>query len=328
VISPAGRTALREALGDAVRFNVPMKRHVSLRVGGNADAMVTPTDRGELSRTLTVCAAHGIPHHILGAGFNTLVRDGGVDGVVLQMRKLRGLALRDDGTIRAEAGVSHNTLTKLCIREGRSGLEFGAGIPGTVGGWVAMNAGIGGADAREVKDAIVALEVMKADGSEVETIPREALAFRYRGLDGLDRGAVIVAAIFATSASTPEAVGAEVDRLLAQRQRTQPLDVPSCGSVFQNPEGDHAGRLIEDVGLKGARCGDAQISPVHANFIANTGHAKSSDVLELIERARTSVRAAHGIELETEVKILGRDARSSGGAAGASPRTRSERGRR
>lgn len=305
MISPAGRTALRDALGEAIRFNVPMKRHVSLRVGGPADAMVTPKDRGELSRALKACAAHGIPHHILGTGFNTFVRDGGIAGLVVQMRKLRGLELREDGTIRAEAGVSHNTLTKLCIQEGRSGLEFGAGIPGSIGGWVAMNAGIG---EHEVKDVAVALEVMKSDGDDVVTIERAALQFEYRTLRGLAPGAVVVAAIFATTESTTEAVQAEVDRLLAHRQKTQPLDVPSCGSVFKNPEGDFAGRLIENVGLKGAKSGGAQISPVHANFITTTGNASAQEVLELIERAQSSVRQAHGIELETEVKIVGRDA--------------------
>ncbi|MEZ4216284.1 MAG: UDP-N-acetylmuramate dehydrogenase [Myxococcota bacterium] len=316
MIAPAARAALREALGDAVRFGVPLRRFTSLRVGGPADAVVTPADRGELSRALVACAAHAIPHCVLGGGFNTIAREGGVDGVVLVMRKLRGLALRDDGTIRAEAGVSHNTLTKLCIANGRSGLEFGAGIPGTIGGWVAMNAGIG---EREVKDAIVALEVMRPDGTLVETIERDRLDFRYRGLHGLAKGAVVVAAIFATTASTPEAVRAEVDRLLARRHATQPLDAPSCGSVFKNPPGDFAGRLVEEVGLKGATAGGAQISTVHANFIVNRGDASADDVLALVERARRSVREAFGVELETEVEILGRaDApRGARGASGA-----------
>lgn len=303
MISPAGRAALRDTLGDAIRFNVPMKRHVSLRVGGPADAMVTPKDRGELSRALTVCASHDIPHLILGTGFNTFVRDAGIDGLVLQMRKLRGLELRDDGTIRAEAGVSHSTLTKLCIQEGRTGLEFGAGIPGSIGGWVAMNAGIGD---REVKDVVVTLEVMQPDGSDVIGVDRAALNFDYRALRGLEPGSVIVAAIFATEESTTEAVQTEVDRLLALRHKTQPLDVPSCGSVFKNPQGDFAGRLIEDVGLKGAKAGGAQISPVHANFIANVGGATAADVLALIERARTRVQQRCGVTLRTEVHVMGR----------------------
>jgi UDP-N-acetylmuramate dehydrogenase len=310
MIAPEARAALREALGDVVRFNVPMKRHVSLRVGGPADALVTPTHRGELSRALMVCATHDIPHQVLGAGFNTFVLDGGIDGVVLQMRRMRELELRPDGTLRAECGVSHATLTRHCIRHGRSGLEFGAGIPGTIGGWVAMNAGIG---EREVKDAIAAIELMRADGSDVVTLQRPELRFEYRALRALEPGSVIVAAIFETSESTPEAVQAEVDRLLAHRQATQPLDVPSCGSVFKNPEGDHAGRLIEAAGLKGESIGGAEISSVHANFIANRGDACAEDVVALIEQARQTVRAATGIELETEVKIVGRESQPRGG---------------
>jgi len=305
MIAPDGRAALRDALGDVVRFNVPMRRHVSLRVGGPADALVTPTHRGELARALAVCATHGIPHHVLGAGFNTIVLDGGVEGVVLQMRRMREISLHEDGSLRAECGVSHATLTKHCIEHGRSGLEFGAGIPGTVGGWVTMNAGIA---AREVKDAILALEVMRCDGSEVDVIARDKLRFEYRALRGLEPGAVIIAATFETQSSTREAVQAEVDRLLEQRQATQPLDVPSCGSVFKNPVGDHAGRLIEAAGLKGASAGGAEISPVHANFIANRDGATAADVVDLIERARQAVREASGIELETEVKIVGYEA--------------------
>ena len=304
MMGPEARAALRDALGDVVRFKVPMKRHTSLRVGGPADALVTPTHRGELSRALAVCAAHAIPATVLGGGFNTLVLDGGVDGVVLLLRRLRDLELRDDGRIRASCGVSHASLTRLCIEQGRSGLEFGAGIPGTVGGWVAMNAGT---REREVQDAIVEIEVMRADGSDVLVVPRDQLAFEYRALRGLEPGGVVLAATFETTASTSEAVQAEVDRMLAARRGSQPLDVPSCGSVFKNPPGDHAGRLIDTVGMKGATAGDAQISPVHANFIANLGSATAADLLELIERARNSVQTATGIELETEVKITGRD---------------------
>jgi UDP-N-acetylmuramate dehydrogenase len=308
MIDAEARAALREALGDVIRFNVPMTRHTSLRVGGPADALVTPTHRGELSRALGVCAAHRVPCTVIGGGFNTIVLDGGVDGVVLQLRRLRKLELSDRGRLHAGCGVSHASVTKLCIEQGRGGLEFAAGIPGTVGGWVAMNAGIG---VREVRDAILEIEVMHADGSDVTSIPRADLSFSYRALEGLEAGSVILGATFETSDSSREAVQAEVDRMLAQRRGTQPIDVPSCGSVFKNPEGDHAGRLIEAAGLKGAQAGDAEISPVHANFISNRGKAAASDLVELIDRARDSVRALSGIELETEVKIVGRTQRAT-----------------
>ena len=213
---------------------------------------------------------------MLGAGFNTLALDAGVEGVVIQLGRLRGLEERPGGMLRAEAGVSHNQLVKFCIRHGFSGLEFGAGIPGTIGGWVAMNAGI---PSREVQHVVREIEVMAPSGGAIRHLERSALRFVYRGLRGLAPGSVILSALFAVSFATPALVKAEVDRLLARRAQTQPLDVPSCGSVFKNPPGDHAGRLIELVGLKGHRVGGAQISPLHANFIANLGGATAADVL-------------------------------------------------
>jgi len=305
MISPAARKALEGLLGERVRFDVPMARHTSLRIGGPADAHAVPADRDELRALLALCAEHALPCVFVGAGFNVLVRDEGLDGVVIATKKLRALEARPGPSVYAEAGVTHASITRFCVERGLSGLEFGAGIPGTVGGWIAMNAGIG---VREQKDVVIEIEVISRDGRTCERIAREDLDFRYRELAGLPEGSVVVAALFRVTASSPEAVKAEVDRLLARRQATQPLDVPSCGSVFRNPEGDFAGRLIEQAGLSGERIGGAQISPVHANFIANVGGATAADVLGLIERARERVRERTGIVLETEVQILGRAA--------------------
>jgi len=224
---------------------------------------------------------------------------------VIQLGRLRGLEERPGGMLRAEAGVSHNQLIKLCIRQGFSGLEFGAGIPGASGGWVAMNAGV---PSREVQDVAREIEVMAPSGCAVRHLERSALRFVYRGLRGLAPGSVILSALFAVSFSTPALVKAEVDRLLARRAQTQPLDVPSCGSVFKNPPGDHAGRLIELVGLKGHRHGGAQISPLHANFITNLGGATAADVLALMHEAQVRVRAQTGRRLVPEVKMIGRKA--------------------
>jgi UDP-N-acetylmuramate dehydrogenase len=303
VIPRAARAELEEALGERVRFDAPLARFTSLRVGGPADALATPVDRADLARLLGLCARHRLPHQVLGGGFNTLALDAGVEGVVIQLGRLRGLDERPGGMLRAEAGVSHNQLTKLCIRHGFSGLEFGAGIPGTIGGWVAMNAGIPN---REVQHVLREIEVMAPSGSAVRHLERSRLRFVYRGLRGLAPGSVIVSALFAVSFSTPALVKAEVERLLARRAETQPLDVPSCGSVFKNPPGDHAGRLIEQVGLKGHRVGGAQISPLHANFIANLGGATAADVLALMHEAQRRVREQTGRRLIPEVKVIGR----------------------
>jgi UDP-N-acetylmuramate dehydrogenase len=302
VIPAAAREALEALLGERVRFDAPAGRHTSLGVGGPADALATPDSVDEAAQLVALCAQHRIPLHVLGGGFNTLVRDRGIEGVVLRTQRLRGLALEEGCVLRAEAGVSHSQVTRLCVERGLAGLEFGAGIPGTVGGWVAMNAGI---PDKETGDRVLAIEVATPRGPQ--TIGRSGLRFVYRGVQGLPAGSVVVAARFQLEPSTHDAVRAEVDRQLAHRRTTQPIDQPSCGSVFKNPRGDHAGRLIELAGLKGARAGGAQISSVHANFIVNTGGASAGDVLALIDRARDAVRGARGIELEPEVRILGRE---------------------
>ena len=303
MISRIARDELEESLGDRVRFHVPLSRHTSLRVGGPADALATPADRADLARLLAICARHRLPHLVLGAGFNTLALDAGVEGVVIHLGRLRRLEERPGGTLRAEAGVTHNQLIKYCIRHGFSGLEFGAGIPGTLGGWIAMNAGI---PAREVEHVVRELEVMAPTGCTTRHLERAKLRFVYRGLRGLAPGSLILSALLAVSFSTPARVKAEVDGLLTRRSQSQPLDVPSCGSVFKNPPGDYAGRLIEAAGLKGHRIGGAQISPLHANFIANLGGATAADVLALMREAQTRVFAQSGRRLIPEVKVIGR----------------------
>jgi UDP-N-acetylmuramate dehydrogenase len=245
-----------------------------------------------------------VPHAVLGNGFNTLVLDGGIEGVVILTHKLRRLEERPGGAIRAEAGVSHSAIMNFCTKRGLSGLEFGAGIPGSVGGWIAMNAGIG---LRESKDVVREVEVVSPSGCKRSHLMRDALRFSYRALRGLAPGSVIVSALLAVELADPAHVKEEVKRLLAGRSKTQPLNVPSCGSVFKNPAGEFAGQLIEAAGLKGACEGGAQISTVHANFIANTGGASAADVLSLIGRARDAVAAATGIQLQTEVRVLGRE---------------------
>jgi len=301
VIAPELRRALEERLGDRVRFDVPLSRLTSLRVGGPVDAVAAPADRRELLDLLRLLARTRVPHHLVGGGFNTLAPDAPVAGVVIRLARFRLLEERP-GALRVEAGVSHSQLTRFCAERGLGGLEFGAGIPGSVGGWIAMNAGVPG---REVADVLLEVEVASPTGRRLSRLRREALHFVYRSLRGLAAGSVVVSGLFAVTPSTPEAVRGAVDAGLARRAATQPLNVPSCGSVFKNPPGDFAGRLIEAAGLKGHRVGGAQISPVHANFIANTGGATAGDVLELIRVAQARVREHSGTRLEREVRIVG-----------------------
>jgi UDP-N-acetylmuramate dehydrogenase len=289
-----GRVALGESLAD----------WTSLRVGGPADALVRADAREDLERLAAFCRARALPLLVLGGGFNLLVRDGGVRGVVVRLAGLRAVSLEPDGRLRADAGASHSQVTRFAADQGRAGLEFAVGIPGTVGGWIAMNAGT---REREMKDAVTSVEVFDPGAGRVRELARAELRFRYRHTE-LPAGAVVLAATFATSADDPDAIRERQKRHLAQRRATQPVDQPSCGSVFVNPPGDFAGRLIESAGLKGTREGGAMISPLHANFIVNTGGARAADVLRLIERARAAVRERTQVELLTEVRIVGEDA--------------------
>ncbi|MEM7409278.1 MAG: UDP-N-acetylmuramate dehydrogenase [Myxococcota bacterium] len=302
MITRALRDELTDALGDAIRFDVPLARLTSLRVGGPAEAVAAPRDRNELAGLLRRLGRARVPHHVIGGGFNCLAPDQPLAGVVIQLSRFRRLEERPGGCLRVEAGVSHSQLTRFCVERGFGGLAFGAGIPGTIGGWIAMNAGI---PQHEIGARTVEVEVVSPAGGRRRHLPAERLRFRYRSLRGLAPGSVILSALIRVDASDPATVRAEVDALLERRGATQPLSVPSCGSVFKNPRGDHAGRLIEAAGLKGHQVGGAQISPVHANFIANTGGATAEDVLALIELARARVEAQSGHRLEREVRIVG-----------------------
>ena len=304
MIPDVARRALEALLADDVAFDVPMTRHTSLRIGGPADALAQPASREVLARLVSVCSAHDLAYFPIGAGFNCLVSDAGIAGVVVKLSRLRRLERDPAGRVLAEAGVTHASLTRFCVERGLAGLEFGAGIPGVVGGWIAMNAGIG---SREVKHVVEEIEVLAPGDAAPRTVPRSALDFVYRGLRGQPPGTIVVSARLRVSESTPAAVRTEVDALLARRAGTQPLNVPSCGSVFKNPPGDFAGRLIDAAGLKGLRVGGAEISPVHANFIANLGGATAADVRRLIEIAQETVEKETGIRLEPEVRIVGRD---------------------
>ncbi|MEB2325087.1 MAG: UDP-N-acetylmuramate dehydrogenase, partial [Sorangiineae bacterium] len=297
----AARRALAVLLGSRVAFDAPLARHLPLGVGGPADALAAPASADELAALVALAAEHGLPLHVLGGGFNTVVLDGGLDGVAVRTHRLRALAL-DGATLRAETGVSHSQVVRLCAERGLAGLEFGAGVPGTVGGWIAMNAGVPdaevGAVVRDVETA--------GPGAARRTRTRAEMGFVYRGARGLARGEVVLAARFALHPCEPGAVRAAIDRHLAHRRATQPIDQPSFGSVFVNPPGERAGRLVELAGLKGLRIGGAQISSVHANFIVNLGGATAADVLALMARAQEAVRERTGIALEPEVRIVGR----------------------
>jgi len=291
---------LRQHFGQRVRFDEPMGRHTSLQVGGPADAYVRPKDVAELHHLLEWCRDHTLAWRVLGKGFNTLVLDGGLRGVTISLASWRTLSLEDDLVV-AQAGVTHSAFARFCVEHERSGMEFAVGIPGLVGGWLRMNAGT---REREMADVTEWVELLRADAQSAERVPARALCWKYRELE-LEPEIVLLGAAFRTTRAPVLEIQARLDAQLERRKATQPVNARSFGSVFKNPPQDHAGRLIEAAGLKGARVGDAEISPIHANFIVNTGHARASDVLELIEHTRGKVQAETGIRLETEVRIEG-----------------------
>jgi UDP-N-acetylmuramate dehydrogenase len=297
----AFRERLLAILGERVSFDFPTARLTSLRVGGPADAVVRPESRDELRRVLELAEVEELPVYVIGGGFNTLVRDAGLRGIVLQLTGFRTVRIEPSGAIYAEAGASHASVTRFCAEQGRTGLEFAVGIPGTVGGWIAMNAGV---PEREMASVVERIEALMPGETEPVDLPRSELRFRYRALEEPE-DALVLSARFHTEEASPEEIQERMREHLAHRKESQPVDRLSCGSVFKNPTGDHAGRLIEAVGLKGAREGDAEISEVHANFIVNRGSATASDVLRLVERAHAQVLRQVGIDLEPEVRVLG-----------------------
>lgn len=275
----------------------PMKRHTSWKVGGNADRFYRPSDLADLSEFLKALPENE-PIEVIGLGSNLLVRDGGIRGTVILMHKaLEGLC-EEDGLIHAQAGVACAKVARFSASRGWRGAEFLAGIPGTVGGALAMNAGCYGGETWRIVEKI---ESIGRDGV-VKTRCPEEYKIGYRSVSGPARE-WFVSAWFRLM---PGEGGMEaIQTMLKKRIASQPLSYPNAGSVFRNPEGDYAARLIESCGLKGKTMGGAMVSAKHANFIVNTGDAKASDIESLIEYVKKTVLKKTGIELEREVRIVG-----------------------
>jgi UDP-N-acetylmuramate dehydrogenase len=275
-----------------------MSRHTTWRVGGPADLFLVPADRDDLLAALRLLAAAGFPWLVVGAGSNLLVRDGGIRGAVIQTGGLRRLAF--DGTaVRAEGGVPMMTLIASCAERGLSGIERLAGIPGTVGGAVMMNAGAGG---QQLGDVVAEAVLVGAAGEERWSAERLGFVYR-RSAVPADR--VVVETELQLRESGPEELQAAMRRRLQERRGAQGVGGPNAGSVFKNPPGEAAWRLIDAAGLRGTVEGGAQVAERHANFIVNRGGARAADILALIERVRETVRRTSGVELEPEVRIVG-----------------------
>ena len=283
-----------------VLFDAPMKQFTSMKVGGPADSLLLPKDVGELRKVVRYARRKRIPFLILGKGTNLIVRDKGVRGWVISLSQGMKKIHVDGEVVEAEAGLLLRRLVQFSIQKGLTGLEPFFGIPGTVGGGLAMNAGAWGA---ELKDVLLSMTLMKKDGEIVER-PRSKLRFSYRGLV-IPTSWIILKGRFQLKKGKKEEILERVKSYSEMRKKRQPLDYASAGSIFKNPKEGPAGKWIEEVGLKGFRIGQAMISERHANFIINLGKAKAEEVIRLIEVIETKVYQENGISLEREVKVVG-----------------------
>jgi UDP-N-acetylmuramate dehydrogenase len=278
----------------------PMHRHTSWRVGGPADRFYEPADIEDLATFLQTLSPTE-PLYWVGLGSNLLVRDGGVRGTVIMLSgKLIGLTRFSETTIRAEAGVASAKLARFSASQNLRGAEFLAGVPGTVGGALAMNAGAFGGETWSI---VTAVETLDRRGQRRTRLPSD-YQVGYRTVVG-PKNEWFVAGHFTLTPGNGEEGQAQIKALLAKRGATQPTQWPNAGSVFRNPPGDHSARLIETAGLKGLMIGGAQVSTLHANFIVNTGKATAADIEALIAKIQAEVEKLHGIRLEPEVRVIG-----------------------
>jgi UDP-N-acetylmuramate dehydrogenase len=301
---------LRAAFGARVQPNAPLAPLTTFRVGGPADYLIETRSSGEIVAALQIAHRAGVPVTMLGGGSNVLVGDRGVRGLVIRPRggEVRGIG---QDRVNADAAVTINGLVRWTINHGRAGLEAWAGTPGTVGGAIFGNAHFGG---RLIGDLVDRVQLAATDGT-VKDVPADAMAFGYDRSRLQTTGEILLTASFRVSPGDPAELRAVARQSLAYRKRTQPLDTPSAGCIFQNPEPDRdavpegipwsAGALVDRAGLKGASRGGARVSPTHGNFIVNEGSATASDIRQLIEACRIAVRERFGVELRDEIVYLG-----------------------
>jgi UDP-N-acetylmuramate dehydrogenase len=298
---------LAEEIKGEILYSAPMARYTSFGVGGPVDFLVFPADPEDLQKTLRWCRRQKLAYFVLGNGTNLLVRDGGIRGMAISLsRGFGGITELErgekDSLIHAGAGESLGRLVEFSLEKILTGMEWAAGIPGTVGGALFMNAG---AFRGEMKDDLQSLQLMDPEGNVIER-GKEELSFSYRSLE-LKRGWFILGGKFRLKSGNQQAIRSRMEEILQKRAAKQPLHLPSAGSVFRNPSRVAAGKLIEEVGLKGTRLRDAQISEKHANFILNLGKARARDILTLAEWAKEKVFEEKGVKLEMEIQVIGED---------------------
>jgi UDP-N-acetylmuramate dehydrogenase len=289
---------IRKHFRGQIRLGEPLSSYTSFRVGGPADYFLEPADKADIAAIVSFLRREHIPFLIIGKGSNMLVSDKGVRGAVLNFESgLSGMRV-ENGLVFVDAGVTLVRFVDFCVQHGFRGVEMLPGIPGTVGGGIMMNAGAYGG---EISDYLVDVEVLR--GGEIVRVKKDDAGFGYRK-SGFGNDIILGGSFKLPEGDKNEIIKLRKD-LLMKRNRAQPVNYPNSGSMFKNPPGNFAAKLIDEAGMKGTRRGDAQISERHANFIVNLGEATANDILELIELARTAVRERSGISLELEVRLIG-----------------------
>lgn len=279
----------------------PLANHTTWRIGGPADLLIQPKDKESLLTALQIIRRHEIPWSVIGRGSNLLVRDRGIRGAVLKVAEGLSHCEFKGEEVCVGAGYSMIRLATETGKRGLTGMEFAGGIPGTVGGAVYMNAGAHGSDLSRI---LIDAEILFENG-ESKVLSNEELSFSYRTSLLQKQKGIVLEARFQLRTGDSKEISATLAANKERRRATQPLQMPSCGSVFRNPPNDHAGRLIEAAGLKGYQIGGAQVSEKHSNFIVNCGGATATDVLTLINHIRSTILEKNGIDLHSEVLVVG-----------------------
>lgn len=286
-----------------IKVNEPLSNYTFTKTGGPADVLAFPRSQKEARELVEYCLAHQYPWLVLGNASNLIVRDGGIEGFVLMLTEMNQIDVHEDKIV-AEAGAKLIETSREAYRASLTGLEFACGIPGSIGGAIYMNAGAYGG---EIKDVFESCDVLWADGT-FETLTLEQLEFSYRHSVLQERKGVVLSVTFALQQGDASAIKAQMDELTHLRESKQPLEYPSCGSVFKRPEGHFTGKLIQDAGLQGYIQGGAQISTKHAGFIVNINQATATDYVTLIRYIQEVIFEKYQVKLETEVRIIGREA--------------------
>ena len=294
--------ALYAKLGDKVKENVSLAPYTSARIGGPADIFITADTSAELARIVKLLWKYEMPFTLLGGCSNVLVSDKGVRGVVV-MNRARAVKFHtsDQPSVTAESGVVFSNLANRCASKGLTGLEWAATVPGTIGGAVYGNAGAFGGD---MSGNLISTELLTENGKETLTVEQMGYGYRTSVLKRRELKAVVLSAELMLKNSTKEEVTVKIQQFSAHRKATQPPGA-SMGSMFKNPNGDYAGKLIEAAGLKGARIGNAEISPLHGNFFINHANTKAEDIRALIQLVQKTVKEKQGVELELEIELIG-----------------------